>query len=192
MVAAKLKEKTKQAHLSLEKKMVGYIKKVASGKDYEKLLRLFYGYYAPLEPLLNKYINNNIVPAYSQRRKSDTILKDINTISPGAINFRKCGNLPPVNDVIQALGVLYVIEGSTMGGTIIAKMLNKQADIQPGSLSFFNGYGEQNLPMWQSFIAALNDKAAHAEEKIVESANDTFSKMEEWCDEFYNQAAMKV
>ncbi|MBN8788578.1 MAG: biliverdin-producing heme oxygenase [Terrimonas sp.] len=187
MVAAKLKEKTKQAHLSLEKKMVGYIKKVASGKDYEKLLRLFYGYYAPLEPLLNKYINNNIVPAYNQRRKSDTILKDINTISSGAINFRKCGNLPQVNDVIEALGVLYVMEGSTMGGTIIAKMLNKQAAIPPESLTFFNGYGEDNLPMWQSFIAAVNERAANNEEKIVKSANDTFSKMEEWCDKFYEE-----
>ncbi|MCC6289871.1 MAG: biliverdin-producing heme oxygenase [Chitinophagaceae bacterium] len=192
MVAAQLKEKTKQAHISLEKKMVGYIKKVESPKDYEKLLRLFYGYYTPLEPLLNKYISNDIVPSYSDRRKSNAILKDINTISAGASNFKKCDNLPQVNDVIQALGVLYVMEGSTMGGTIIAKMLNKQANIQPTSLTFFNGYGEQNIPMWQSFIKAVNKRAANDGDKIVKAANDTFSKMEEWCDKFYEEPVTKA
>jgi len=192
MVSSALKEKTKQAHLSLEKKMVGYIKKVNSNKDYEELLRLFYGYYAPLEPLLNAYISDAVIPSYSQRRKSAAILNDINTISSGVDDFKQCTDLPEIKDTIQALGALYVMEGSTMGGTIIAKMLNKQADIQDDALNFFNGYGEQNIPMWQSFIAAVNDYAVNDEEKIVNAANETFAKMERWCDAFYASLPMKA
>lgn len=188
MISSALKEQTKHAHLSLEKKTIAVIKNVKSPKDYEGLLRLFYGYFAPLELQLNKYITNDIVPQYTDRRKSDAIINDIKTISPDADHFATSNNLPQINDAIDALGVLYVIEGSTMGGTIIAKMLNKQADIQPGSLSFFNGYGEQNIPMWQSFVKALNEKAANNEEKVVEAANSTFSKMEEWFDDFHGEA----
>lgn len=187
MVSSALKEKTKKAHLSLEKKTVSFIKKVTSLKDYEALLRIFYGYFAPLESQINTYITDDIVPSFSGRRKSDAILQDIETIAPGAGKPVTCTNLPQINDAIQALGALYVMEGSTMGGTIIAQMLSRQAGIQPEALTFFNGYGEQNMPMWQSFIAALNERAANDEEKIVKAANETFSKMEEWCDEFSQQ-----
>lgn len=186
MVSSALKEKTRQAHLSLEKKTIGYIKNVATSKDYEALLRLFYGYFSPLEAQVNKYITDGIVPSYNERRKSDAILRDIETVTPGAGNFKTSKDLPEINNTIQALGALYVMEGSTMGGTIIAKMLSKQADIQPEMLTFFNGYGEQNLPMWQSFIKALNEHAANNEEQIVKAANETFSRMEEWCDTFSN------
>lgn len=186
MVSSALKEKTKQAHLSLERKTIGHIKKVKTLKDYEGLLRIFYGYFSPLEALINKYITDDIVPSYSERRKSASILRDIETVSPGAVNFDISKNLPQINDITQALGALYVMEGSTMGGTIIAQMLNKQANIQPQMLTFFNGYGEQNLSMWQSFIKALNEHAANDEAKIVNAANETFSKMEEWCETFSN------
>jgi len=82
------------------------------------------------------------------------------------------------------LGALYVIEGSTLGGTIISKMIKQQLAIPDNKgLSFFNGYGSETEKMWQDFKLFLDRPLKPAEEAVViRSANDTFNKFGQWFD----------
>jgi heme oxygenase len=182
MLSEKIKEETKQAHQSLEKIIVGHIKSVQSAEDYKTLLQLLYSYYFPLEILLDEWLNDGLVPFYSQRRKAESILHDINAVPDKHSPATLCTDLPPVNNIAAAFGALYVLEGSTLGGTYIAKMLSKQAGIPAMQLTFFNGYAGKSMEMWNAFITALNHYAetSGAGAEIMQSAKNTFEKFEQW------------
>ena len=75
------------------------------------------------------------------------------------------------------------MEGSTLGGLYISKMIAKQLNLTNGAfLSFFDGYGEQTEEMWNSFKSALDEQVVHTAEQaaVVQAANDTFKKFKTW------------
>jgi heme oxygenase len=82
--------------------------------------------------------------------------------------------VPVITNTIEALGALYVLEGSIMGGSIIVQMLQKGGVNQ--GVSFFSGYGEATGMMWGNFIAVLNQNATNEkqEAEAIRAANDTF------------------
>ncbi len=78
---------------------------------------------------------------------------------------------------------MYVLEGSTLGGQIISKMISQAL---PGkadhALTFYAGYGEQTMPMWNSFKTALNEQVQSPadQQELVHAANETFLKFSRW------------
>ena len=92
--------------------------------------------------------------------------------------------MPTIHHLLQAFGALYVIEGSTLGGAIILKMLRKKesVDIPENAVQFFNGYGDQNLAMWQRFKEYLFLQLRYEEdvETVSKTANETFVKLKNW------------
>jgi heme oxygenase len=64
----------------------------------------------------------------------------------------------PLVDLAQVLGSLYVIEGSALGGRVIAPMLKRTLGLGQGSgASYFHGFGGDSAAMWSNFrvLAAL-------------------------------------
>ena len=64
--------------------------------------------------------------------------------------------LPAPRSAAQALGCLYVIEGSTLGGRELARRLDHL--LPPGSDAgrrFLLGHGPRHGTMWREFCAAL-------------------------------------
>ncbi len=49
-----------------------------------------------------------------------------------------------------AFGALYVLEGSTIGGLIIKKMISEKLGSEEG-MSFFEGYGKKTAERWKVF-----------------------------------------
>jgi heme oxygenase len=188
MFSEELKEQTKPAHQSLEKIIIRHIKAVQLPGDYEVLLQLFYSYYQPLEQVLDTFLDNDIVPHYSYRRKADSILHDIKQIAPDGRVKNLCSHLPAVNNIADALGALYVLEGSNLGGAVIAKMLSGQAGIPGHQLSFFTGYADKRMEMWKEFIAGLNMYAEKngTGDAVIQAAKQTFEKFEQWAILFYS------
>src|SRR5687768_7555414 len=72
-----VKALTSSAHQALEKRLVIIIRQIGSVEDYRRLLLLFYGYYKPVERLIETHLNTSS-PIPHQTRKSDTLLSDIN------------------------------------------------------------------------------------------------------------------
>ncbi|WEA01520.1 biliverdin-producing heme oxygenase [Mucilaginibacter sp. SJ] len=174
MLSTTIKEATKEAHQQLEKKVVQKLKAIRSNQDYADLLRYFYAYFSHLEKVIAPFITIDILPDYAQRRNSSFLKSDIEALG-GDINNLPETSVPEINNVIQALGALYVMEGSIMGGSIIVQMLAK-GGITEG-VSFFSGYGPATGQMWGTFISVLNAIAANDEEEAiaVHTANDTFN-----------------
>jgi len=183
-LSEKLKEQTKSNHQLLEKKLLKKLKLIRSLDEYAALLTHFYSYFGALEILIDERLDINQLPDYSSRRKTASILNDLKSLNLIFPHLAKSGSLPEICNHFQALGSLYVIEGSTLGGQIINKMLNEQVTgIDPSKLSFFSGYGEHTYKMWNIFKQAIDVITDQEEQKIViESANNTFFQFSNWFD----------
>jgi len=173
MLSTEIREATKDAHQSLEKQVVLRLKNIRSNADYAALLKFFYAYFNSLERALNPYITTDILPDYSSRRNSGFLKNDIEALGSNTTDLPTC-IIPEIKNHLQALGALYVMEGSIMGGSIIVKMLEKAGVTQ--GVSFFSGYGETTPQMWAAFTAVLNQQATGASEKetVIHTANETF------------------
>src|SRR5262245_58034161 len=124
MLHLTLKEKTKNEHASLEKKFLSIIDEIKNREDYARFLSRIYAYYYNLEQLLKRYLIGSLVEDYEHRLKCHHLIRDIEETRHGVrIDLPVCRISPEVTSFHSALGVLYVLEGSTLGGQIIARLL---------------------------------------------------------------------
>lgn len=181
-----LKTQTLDAHQSIEKSMP-----IASAdfskEEYRSLLQKFYGFHVPLERRFADFRaqhsglfpdgDRSKVPALS----SD--LKDLGLDESDLSRLPLATDLPNVDDLRQITGVLYVIEGSTLGGQLIFRHLEEKfgSDIPR---RYFGGYGPRTGPMWQSFIKWLEALPIEPQDHAitVEAANKTFRSLQTWLD----------
>lgn len=182
LLSEKLKETTKTAHQSVETMLIGNIKTIATKQQYAALLSAFYSYFAAMENAMNGQVDLSLLPDYYQRRKAHSLADDLKQLGAKLPVLATKTDIPTINNHLQALGALYVTEGSTLGGKIIAKMIGRQLSLTDMSgLSFFNSYGEQTYRMWQTFTNAINQPLLPQEEAIViQSANATFLQLGQW------------
>ncbi len=178
-----IKSRTKQAHKETEALLIPKLKSIKSKEDYATILGMFYGFYKPLQGQIEEYINAENLPDIKQRRKEIVLEQDIFNLHV-VKKLHICEDLPTIHHLLQAFGALYVIEGSTLGGAIILKMLrkNENVNIPENALQFFNGYGDQNLAMWQGFKEHLFLQLRREEdvETVANAANETFVKLKNW------------
>ncbi|WP_374948609.1 biliverdin-producing heme oxygenase [Mucilaginibacter sp.] len=182
MLSDKLKEETKSNHQQLEKVMVGKLRAIRSKEEYADVLKLFYGYFGGLEMEINKVIDASLLPDNADRRKTQSLADDLQSLG-AAVPVKASGDdLPVLTSHLQAIGALYVIEGSTLGGKIISKMMQQQLALRDNELTFFTSYGNNTEQMWDAFKDALNYQATNPEQEavVIAAANQTFLKFGEW------------
>ncbi|GGH78501.1 heme oxygenase [Filimonas zeae] len=189
MLTEVLKSETKTAHTDLEGRMIPSIKAIQTQGDYRRLLEMMYGFYQPLEERIGAYITEQTMPGYQERRKASLLVEDIAVLNNNTLSTpeKLCADLPGINNYAQALGAMYVLEGSTLGGKIIAGMVQKRVEEVDNALLFFNGYGEKAMDMWMAFKEQVNKTMPDNEQKeVVQAANDTFTSFKRWI-ELYEQ-----
>ena len=154
--------------------------------DYAALLYCLYGYFAPLEERIAPYLDG-LVPDHAQRRKAARLLEDLQTLNyPPPQQLAQ--ELPSPASPAEALACFYVMEGSTLGGAIIKKLVHGQCGAIPeAAFSFFSGYGEHNMAMWQSFTAIFNTTVTTAGDThlAIAAAKTCFVYLENWINAFY-------
>ncbi len=182
MLIDKIRASTSKEHQDLESTLLPYINQVNSTDDYSLLLQAFYGYILPVQENIMLYIDKSLVPDIIERRNADLLRKDLQELGHEEMG-EFCKDLPPISSHAEALGALYVLEGSTLGGKIISKMISGKLN-NPAGLQFFNGYGDKTGFMWKAFLVSLgqNDHPDH-NGIIVESVRKTFSLFDKWLKE---------
>ncbi len=176
LLSDQLKIRTLAPHQELERVLGKRMRSMRTTEDYITLLQAFYSLLGALEDRISVHIGAAELPDHLQRRKSESLAIDIRSLGgiiPPKLSLSK---IMEVKDHLQAFGVLYVIEGSTLGGRIISHMIAKQLDIQDKGLSFFQSYGEHRTTMWATFKLTLNRQAdVEADrERIITAAYATF------------------
>lgn len=93
-------------------------------------------------------------------------------------------DLPAPAGTDEAVGTLYVLEGSTLGGVLIDRHLaGLPALAGVGPLAAFSPYGEQTGARWAAFRRATREHVAHGGDvdAVVSAAGRTFRSMAVWC-----------
>ena len=180
---SRLKHETQSLHSQLELS-VDIFNRLSSMDQYRLVLSRFYGFYSPLEKQL-ALVNGIDLVGFDVRKKAHLLRQDLQTmgIQPDEMNrLSICEDLPDTPDLARALGCLYVLEGATLGGQIISRQLLRQGIDPDTGGAFFNSYGDNVGTMWLEFKACVEQQInhAHTEAKVIEAAQDTFSKLNNW------------
>ena len=176
-----LKEQTKTQHQMLEKQIIPLIKAIRITKDYSDLLMYFYTFFGGLELLVDGALHTACLPDYLQRRKISLLSNDLHAMDVPVQPFANGKDLPTIGSHLQALGAMYVMEGSTLGGQHISKMINDQIN-QVTALAFFNAYKSETQNMWTAFKSAIDEMLLDSSEEavVIKAANDTFTRFSAW------------
>lgn len=169
--------------------MITVLKQLRSKEDYIRLLARLYGFYGPMERSIRWYLAGEDLPFSIGARRSDDLRRDIAESGITVDLLEDDDALPVIDSFPRALGALYVLEGSTPGGPIIAEMVHRHLGLR-GSLSFFNGYGAATQKRWQSFKDFLDrPRNRSRRQEILAAAQDTFITFKNWIEknEFHPQ-----
>lgn len=187
MILAKIREKTLNFHDDFTSWAANILNGTISLEQYKFVLKTFYGFYYPLEEKIYSLEDvNNLELSLEKRRKTRLLVKDMKALGITETEIDSiplCEKLPTLNSAAQALGCMYVVEGATLGGQIIAKKLYEIFDIkQDNGCAFFNSYNEELRPLWTEFCDVLNKYADYTqiEEPIVESSINTYHSFNDW------------
>jgi heme oxygenase len=182
-----LKEGTRDLHRTLEARLSPILSEALSLDQYTEILKKLYAFYQPIESqLLCISPWGDTALNLQQRRKLPFLFDDLVSlhVDPdqiAAIPF--CTHLPTLESVPQALGCLYVLEGSTLGGKIITSRLKENLHLDPArGCGFFNSYGKDVGILWRGFLDALSQYTQrHGNEQVIlASACQTFAAMDQW------------
>jgi heme oxygenase len=90
--------------------------------------------------------------------------------------------LPPINDESSLLGVMYVMEGSTLGGQLIARHVAAELALTHGQGdAYFRGHGPQTGAMWKEFCHILETRVPESEtDVVIQSAKAMFQVFGQW------------
>ncbi len=175
-----LKTHTKVEHVALEKHFIQMIRDISNEADYANFLSLLYSYYSSVEYRIAPYLMESEIGDYAERRKSAAILDDLADMNMAARELESPDELPSVFCYYSALGVLYVFEGSTLGGQVIARMINERVGAN-APMKFFRSYGENTYEMWGRFKEYLDRPYTDEQkERILSGAVQTFQTLKNW------------
>jgi len=182
-LAQRLKSDTHLAHAALEKAMMGHLRVSTTPGRYAQLLSLMHAWLAPLGEKISAALGEARVPD-ATRRTASWLEEDLADLPPTeAVKPAADADLPAINSAADAYGALYVLEGSTLGGQVVAGILRKITGLPDLPLRYFLSYGDETRARWETFRADLNAFAATDpahEDAIVASADATFDAFRRW------------
>jgi heme oxygenase len=89
-----------------------------------------------------------------------------------AVELRELGQRDPV----ALLGHLYVLEGSTLGGTILRGHIKEAYNLDQDGLAYYSPYGNAVMPHWREFKLRMNDAITDPAEqdRVVAAGREAF------------------
>ena len=152
-----LRSKTANSHTQLEESK--YSKSILSPSvtliSYQTYIARMYGVVTACETDVFPIVKN-IVPDIALRHKAFLIKNDLRKtgIATGLTESLPVHQFK-VSNAAQAMGIMYVLEGSTLGGKFLYKHINETLGLdEENGASYFWGYGQQTGLRWKTFIAA--------------------------------------
>jgi heme oxygenase len=185
-ILAELRDATRHNHDALERRLP-FMSADLDILLYRRLMQAYYGFYSPLEHRLQQveHLDSIIGP---KRYKASVLHRDLQALGLSGDQIRQlpsCEKLPVIENRPQIIGVLYVIEGATLGGQILRRNARAQLGLEEHTgAAFLDVYGKATGVMWKAYLAhlALID-AAEERAQVIQAALDVFACFEGWLDQ---------
>ncbi len=135
--------------------MMPLLRGATDAKPYAQLLQGMHRFLAPLETQAHQKMAASSLSDLENRRSTEWMAEDLKALGQEAVSAGKA-EVPQVSSEAEAWGALYLLEGSTLGGQMITKILQKQLPEVAQKLAYFGGYGAKTGSMWKAFKQQLD------------------------------------
>jgi heme oxygenase len=186
----RIKVATQSVHDKLDSDPAGLrlMSREATRADYAFFLARTLGFMRPIEALLfSKEVSSLALPFWKPtENRVERIESDLCTlgISQATIDaLPTMAHVPSIKTVGHLMGVSYVIEGSMMGGLVMAKPVRKTLGLEPHAITFFLPCEPKGIiKKFESFAMALDSfaKCDCDEQDAMDAASETFTLIAEW------------
>lgn len=182
----RLKSETAEAHRRIET-LLSVMGAGLTASRYESIVRGFYSFHYGFELRLRELADHGCQTSLyylDARSKLEALARDIGAKTPVLERLReRAPSFPNLDREAKVAGALYVIEGSTLGGQVIAKHLASLPWTSAYGHEFFLSYGARTGAMWREFLNRLEHlPEVHADE-CVAGAKEAFDAL---CSHFEN------
>jgi heme oxygenase len=150
----RLRDATRAAHEELEGR-IGILDRLSNAAERRVLVEGFHRFHLDIESAAAPWLRGLAGLEFEARRRTPHLERDL----------AHYGRRPPaahgelaVSGVPEALGLMYVAEGSTLGGRVIRRHVEAGGGDMRG-LSFLDPYGDQAGPRWRAFLTVLEAMA---------------------------------
>ena len=177
-----LRAGTHTLHVALEQRLP-FFSGTLDLEHYTRLLSAYFGFYQALEDRLT---HSAFIPTgfdLPARLKTPALTQDLQALGVDAQRLPRCQHLPALRSEAQMLGVLYVLEGATLGGNVLRKRVAEQLGLDADNgCAFLFVYGEDTGQHWKAFLEFLGSVPLDAtgRSEATQAACSTFSCFEQW------------
>ena len=187
-IMIKLKEATKVWHDRLEAhpRSTVLMRPDVNVSNYIDILARSYGFYRPLEAQLMALEWDGDGFDYRSRLKHPSLEADLKAYGLSDADIAAlpvCDDVPQVKSMRHAAGILYVLEGATLGGQIIKRHLGEVLGEKiHRAMAFYSSYGDRVGQMWHEFMTFAAKIAATESDhpEVLSAAIETFTSFEKW------------
>lgn len=154
-------------------------------RAYTRVIAAYYGFHAPLQRQIDAFLDADAVD--SERPKIPALIKDLRALGFSNADIAAlplCDELPSLGSQAQLLGIQYVMEGATLGGQVLRRIIGARLGIDANNGGeFLDVYGRETGRLWKAFLARLAEfDHPDANPQVVDAACATFYCFEQWLD----------
>ena len=148
---------------------------------YREVLARFYGFWTGWEPQIAGLLQDAAILA--PRRRLHLLAADLTALGVSRHELAALPKCPLIKlqGAPEALGSLYVMEGSTLGGKLIRGNVQRcLGSVGVSGCAYFDGYGPHTGAMWQEFLVILAAAPVADRQKMGNGAVATFERLSWW------------
>src|SRR5262245_3432754 len=178
LMHAEVRQATRAQHEELERRLALSAETITLD-GYRRFLQMTAAVVIPLEPSLASTLGDLFRVEGTSR--AERLTRDLT-----ALGLQHEGSssipMPDVSSHAGALGAAYVLQGSLLGGAVIARMLGERLGQSNAALSYLTLYGSDLGGAWRRFTTALDTfgatAPAAARAETVAAAISTFASFD--------------
>lgn len=148
---------------------------------YNAVLFRLLGMVEAWEGVAQSSLPKQLLPFVRERNRADLLREDLAELGHSALHPPQ-PTLPEFETTAELLGAMYVMEGSRLGGQLIARHIDAALGLQGGRGStYFRGFGDQNKSKWTQFTRLLQTEISDDNsEDAIRGAKKMFATFGEW------------
>lgn len=152
-----------------------------SRATYLAVLERLYGIVLAWDALAESNLTGPLQSLARQRQRHVLLEHDIRCLGASPDASRK-PELPSFQGLPEILGAMYVMEGSRLGGQLIARHVEATlGDDLSHASSFFKGFADETGARWKEFLHAMQSNIPDSEtDHAVEGAKKMFRAFGQW------------
>ncbi len=140
----RLRAATGDDHQRLEERLDA-VERLADPVKRLRLVQLYAALHIPAEMALAAHLSGLPDLDFDSRRRTPLLEPYAGAVAPV---------FPAPASIAEALGMFYVLEGSTLGGRMILRMLEARG-VEDEALAFLDPYGPETGARWRDFLSVL-------------------------------------